>query len=448
MNKKTMSPARRLRAFCAAVAALFIIPLIQPGVRAEKLEEIPLNKADAVYLYNIENDMLLTSKDPDRLLYPASTVKIMTGLICCEYFAGRLDEKIRVTEQMVSFIEGRYMGIRAGSTPTVRDLLYLGFCGGFNDAIVIMEYVISGSEAAFVAEMNNRAKGLGMTSTIFTNATGVHNENMHTTAEDLAKLALIASKNGLYMTVTSAVSYSTEGFASVFSFDNYNQLISGGRYHNKLCRGLNAGSTPAAGGAAVTIAEKDGASVLCIVLGGVTDDFNNNYTYILSSRLIDWAFDSFGYVDVFSTSDVICEVPVDLAMDTDSVTAVPERTVTYYLPKSVKVSPTPGDNPDADVTYTFRLTEQKLEAPVESGRSIGFLSVYYKGKLIDSVVLVSGKSVDKSQLLYLFDRIKAFSKSDFFIGALITAGICSMIYITAAAIVRGSAKKGRKKSRR
>ena len=154
----------------------------------------------------------------------------------------------------------------------------------------------------------------------------------------------------------------------------------------------------------MTIAEKDGASILCVIMGGETDGYNNNYTYILASRLIDWAFENYGYIDVFSTSDAICNIPVALAMDTDSVVAVPSRKVSYYLPVSVKVSPAPGENPDADITYTYRLTEASLDAPVESGKAVGFLSVFYKGELIDSVVLVAGKSVDQSRLLYIFER--------------------------------------------
>lgn len=436
------------QALCIIFAAFIFLCSAPLASRAEKLDEIPLERANAVYVYNIENSVLLASKNAEKQLYPASAAKIMTGLICCEHFSGRLDERVTVTEQMVAHIEGRYMGIKAGNKPTVRDLLYLAFCGGFNDAVAIMEYLISGSETAFVAEMNNRAAVLGMHSTVFTNATGVHSDGMVTTAEDVAKMALAASENGLYMTVTSAVSYSTEGFTPVFSFDNYNQLISAGRYRNTLCRGLNAGSTPASGGTAVTIAEKDGASILCVIMGGETDGYNNNYTYILASRLIDWAFENYGYIDVFSTSDAICNIPVALAMDTDSVVAVPSRKVSYYLPVSVKVSPAPGENPDADITYTYRLTEASLDAPVESGKAVGFLSVFYKGELIDSVVLVAGKSVDQSRLLYIFERIKAFSTSDFFIGALITAGILSLIYITVSAFVRGSKKTGRKRTRR
>jgi len=433
---------------CLLSAVLFILPFSGLYTSAEKLEELPLNNAQAIYVYNIDNSMLLTAKEADKRIYPASTVKIMTGLICCEKLNGRQKEKVTVTEKMVSFIEGRYMGIKAGDTPTIGDLLYLGFCGGFNDAIVIMEYLIAGSEADFVAMMNNRARELGMTGTNYTNATGVHNDNMYTTVEDTAKIALEASKNGLLMTVTSATDYETTGFTKAFAFDNYNRLIASGKYQNTLCRGLNAGSTPNAGACAVTVAEKNGETILSVVMGAVIDDYNNNYAYILSSRLIDWAFDNFGNVNVFSTSDVICEVPVSLALDTDSCIAVPERNVSYYLPKTVSVSKTPGDNAACDITFSYRLTETSLEAPVDTGKQIGFLSVFYKGELIDSVALVAGQSVDKSQLLYVFDKIKAFSKSDFFIGAVITFLVCSIAYITVISVMRGSRKVYRRRRKR
>ncbi|MCQ2426904.1 MAG: hypothetical protein MJ137_00695 [Clostridia bacterium] len=433
---------------CLISAVLFLIPVLSIGTFAEKLDEIPLGNAASVYIYNLDNSVILTSKDSDKRIYPASTVKIMTGLICCENLNGRQKEKVRVTEKMVSFIEGRYMGIKAGDTPTIGDLLYLGFCGGFNDAIVIMEYLIAGSESDFVALMNNRAASLGMKNTHYTNATGVHNDNMYTTAEDTAILAKAAYSNGLLMTVTSALDYATSGFAKTFAFDNYNSLISNSRYHNPLCRGLNAGSTPAAGACAVTVAEKNGVSVLSVVMGAKIDDYNNNYAYILTSRLIDWAFDCFGYIDVFSTSDVICEVPLSLALDTDSVIAVPERKVSYYLPKSITVSKTPGENTSADITYSYRLTEPTLEAPVEKGRQIGFLSVFYRGELIDTVAIVAGTSVDQSRLLYVFDKIREFSKSDFFIGAVITFAVCGILYIVAVSVIKGKRSSQRRRRRR
>ena len=465
---RRISGAVRGRAAALPAAALFfaLVLLQMPAsAAAPSLDKLPLSKAEAVYIYNTDNDRVLTQKNAEKRIYPASTVKIMTGLICCEFFSGRLDERITVTDKMLSVVDGRHMGLKAGDRPTVRDLLYLGFCGCFNDAIAVMEFTLSGSDASFVALMNARAAEIGMTDTFYTNATGVHNDNMYTTARDTALLAVEAMKSGLYMTVTSAVSYTTEGIAKPFSFDNYNRLIASGGYRNSLCRGMNAGNTPNAGYAAVTAAEKNGLTVVSVVMGAQTDDYNNNYSYILTTGLLEWAFASFGNVDVFSTSSVICEVPVDLALDTKTVIAVPERSVSYFLPLSVKISPRAendagqggvrggetgnAETEEYDITYRYRLTCDSLDAPVPAGTRVGFLTVYYLGTQIDSVPLVTKSPVSKSELLYVFDRVREFTKSDFFIGMLITAAGATVIYIVASAVIRGSRPgNGKKRPRR
>lgn len=464
LRRKTGAVRGRAAALPAALFIALVLLLLPASAAAPSLDKLPLSKAEAVYIYNTDNDRVLTQKNAEKRIHPASTVKIMSGLICCEFFSGRLDERITVTDKMLSAVDGRHMGLKAGDRPTVRDLLYLGFCGCFNDAIAVMEFTLSGSDASFVALMNARAAEIGMTDTFYTNATGVHNDNMYTTARDTALLAVEAMKSGLYMTVTSAVSYTTEGIAKPFSFDNYNRLIASGGYCNSLCRGMNAGNTPNAGYAAVTAAEKNGLTVVSVVMGAQTDDYNNIYSYILTTGLLEWAFASFGNVDVFGTSSVICEVPVDLALDTKTVIAVPERSVSYFLPLSVKISPRAENDADQggsrgekenadtegyDITYRYRLTCDRLDAPVPAGTRVGFLTVYYLGAQIDSVPLVTKSPVSKSELLYVFDRVREFTRSDFFIGMLITAAAATVIYIVVSAVIRGSRPgNGKKRPRR
>ena len=408
--------------------------------KATSMESLPLSHAQGVYLYNIENQKILISKNADELISPGSTVKIMTGLIVCDSVSTRLDEIITVTPEMILSVEGRYAGLKAGTRISIRDLVYMAFCGSYNDAVMILETYVAGNHPAFVSLMNSKAKALGMKSTYYTNATGVDNDYQKTSVSDLAILSIAAEKNELLMTVTSAIRYETESLTKVFDFPNNNRLHVSGAYRNSICTGLNAGSTPNAGYCAVTVAKKNGLSYLCIVTGADIDDYNNIYSYIVTNKLINWALDSYGYVDIVSTSDIICEVPVTLSFDVKSVLVVPERTITKYLPLSTKIG--------EDVILNTTLTSDSLEAPISEGSQVGFLSVVMNGEIIDTVSLVTKSSVSKSHLLSWLDRIKEFTKSTFFKATKKKKKKITVIYIIINSFLRASTNKSRKRRNR
>lgn len=399
---------------------------------AEDLSNLPLDTAQTIYLYNIENKTPIVEKNCDTLIYPASTVKIMTGIVAIEHLAARLDEKVTIKPEMLTTVVGQQCNwLTPGEYPTVRDLLYHAICGGYNDAISIITHIVSGGETAFVSLMNERAKMLGMTSTTYTNATGVHDPLMVTTARDIATLALTAYKVPLYMEISSAQSYETEGLSTKRDFANRNYLLSklrSQRYYNKLCRGINAGYTVQAGECVVTVAQNGSLSYLSIVMGGMTDINGNNSSYNLTNKLISWAFKTFEYKEVLRKEDIIAELPVEMAADNESVLVVPERSLSFFLPKSAEVG--------KDITIDYTLTVKSLTAPVTEGTSVGFISVLRGDEVLGTVNLVTKFSVAQSKLLYFLEWIRGITQSRVFI-----ASVVSCIIITAAYILIKSALK-------
>lgn len=424
-------------AVAALLAFVTVFPLLFTGAYAgDGTENIPLSKCEAYLISTPASGKVLKSENADKQIFPASTVKIMSGLLLCEQFAGRLDEHVTITEPMIKDVgASRHMGLKVGNTPTVRDLLYLGFCGGFNDAVKALAVLHYGSEEGIVAAMNIRAASLGMKDTFYANVGGIHDPSMHTTVNDLAILAAEAMKNSLFMTVSSALSYSTEGLYSPFSFPNYNSIISSGQYRNTLCRGMNAGSTPQAGNVLVTVAEKNGVSYLCIVMGAQKDD-DNNYSYIIANRLISWAINRYGTKKLLSSADVICEIPVTLSVKTKSVICIPAEDVTAFLPLDYEVG--------KEITRTYELFADTLEAPVELGAKVGTVTVFCDGDAVATVDLVTKTAAEKNEFLGALEKIKAFSKSDVFIGTVITAAALIILWIIINAIIKGTRKKKRK----
>ena len=125
LTKKIFRRGSALLLTAALLISLFVL-----SSSAVEPDGINTDGAQAIYLYNIENDKVLYEKNINDMIQPVSTVKIMAGLIAAEALADRLDEVIVVTEAMISGVVGQHYNIMPGHNLSVRDLLYLAFCGG------------------------------------------------------------------------------------------------------------------------------------------------------------------------------------------------------------------------------------------------------------------------------------------------------------------------------
>ncbi len=440
---KLFSSIRRGAALLLSAALLISLFLLIIPTSAKSFEEIPIENAEAVYLYNIENDRVLVSQNIDKRIQPVSTVKIMAGLIATEMLSERLDDVVVVTAAMIEGVTGQHYNINPGHNLSMRDLLYLAFCGGCHRSINILAYVISGNLPNFITLMNTRAKELGMTETFYANATGMHSDSMYTTVQDIAKLCLAAADNALLMQITTASEYTTEKLGEKnFTFENRNYLVGTGytpRYFNSLCHGLAAGSTIESGYCAATIADDGELSYVCIVMGAKTDEDGTIYSYSLVNDLVKWAYDAWGYIEVISAGTTVCEMPVTMSMDIDNVLVIPSRSVSVYLPKSTVLG--------TDITYSHTLNSEKLQAPVAEGAHVGLITAYSDGKEIATVELVTKTSVAQSEVLYALTRIKEISQSRVFIASVAFAIVFTLLYIIIKAVIRGTASNKRYKRR-
>lgn len=429
-------------AILISAICLFRVAVLDASAKA--FEDIPLDKATGIYLYNIENDRVLVSHNADEKIQPVSTVKIMAGLVCTEMLAGRLDEVIVVTQAMLDGVSGQHFNIMPGHNLSVRDLLYLAFCGGCHKSINVLAHVVSGNLPNFITLMNTRARELGMNDTFYANATGMHHESMHTTVNDIAKLCIYAKNNSLLMQITTASDYTTEKLGEKnFTFENRNYLVGTGytsKYFNSIYHGLAAGSTIESGYCAATVADNGSLSYVCIVMGAGTAEDGTIMSYSLINDLVKWAYDSWGYVEVITEGKTVCEVPVTMSMDIDSVLVVPGRSISLYLPKDTVIG--------QDITYSYTLNSETLQAPVAEGAHVGLITAYHNGEELATVELVTKSSVAQSEILYALTRIKDISKSRVFIASVVFAVIFTVLYVTVKAIIRGTASNKRYKYRK
>lgn len=425
----------RNRFFAASLAVtLVIINLLCITAAAEETtaETNPpvIEGCAAYYLYNFENDRVLMESGMDVPLYPASTVKLMTGIIACEELGGDLERRITVTADMLKTVAGNRIGLVAGEEVSVKDMLYATLEGGANDASLVLACTIAGSVDGFVSMMNTKASLLGAYDTHYTNPTGLHDDAMITTAKDTATIAKYAANIPLLIEITSAPKYvmdetNMKDFRNIY---NRNCLISKfydtyeTAYRYERATGMNAGSTGVAGQVVVaTAVNEDGDLTYLSIAMGAHADEKQNFAYEAVISMFDWVFDAWGYIDVLTEGKLLAEVPVSLSSAVDHVSLYPKSELRLYLPTSTDV--------EKEIKYSCTTLYESLSAPVKKGDVAGAVTVLYNGEVIGSSELITSVDVERSELLYTLAQIEEFTKSKFFIGTAVSAVILTAAYI-------------------
>ncbi len=208
----------------------------------------------------------------------ASTTKIMTGLLLCEY--GNLDREIVTTKEMVT-VEGSSMGLLEGDTVSLKALLYGLLLASGNDAANTIAIVVGGSVENFVNMMNDRAKALGLEDTHFETPSGLDGATHYTTCYELALIAREAMKNEEF-----AKAVSTKSIRLSYGNPPYNRTITN---HNRLLKtyddviGVKTGFTKKSGRCLVSAARQDGRYVIAVTLDAPYDW--NDHRYLLDLGL-------------------------------------------------------------------------------------------------------------------------------------------------------------------
>lgn len=172
----------------------------------------------STYAIVIDRDtsQVLSEKNADERMYPASLTKMLTAMIAIENLQD-LNQTIQITDAMLAGLKeenASVVGFQAGDTPTVQDILYGIALPSGADATNAVAYAISGSIDAFVQLMNEKAQQIGMTNSHFMNTTGLHDENHYSTARDMAILLQYCLQNETFQTVFSTHTYTTSPLQS------------------------------------------------------------------------------------------------------------------------------------------------------------------------------------------------------------------------------------------
>lgn len=206
---------------------------------------------------------VLEQENGNQRLPMASTTKVMTALVTLETVG--LSDKVKIPAEAAG-VEGSSLYIKAGEIYTVEELLYGLMLGSANDCAVALAWYAGGKNTeVFIEKMNEKAAALGLKDTHFMNPNGLSAEGHYTTAKELALIMAAAMENEAFRQITATKRYTVKEQTVV----NHNRLLT--LYPD--CIGGKTGYTMAAGRCLVTVAEREGAPLICVTLGR-RDDWN------------------------------------------------------------------------------------------------------------------------------------------------------------------------------
>lgn len=415
-----------LLSLCCLTALIPIFAALTPVSAAD--DEPSFSDAKSAYLYSFDSNQAVWMKNADDPVYPCSTVKLMTGIVALEALRDRLDETVTVTNEMLVNVAGNNVKLAVGDKVKIGDMLGVLLVNGANDAAYVLAVTAAGSVTAFVQMMNEKAASIGASGTYYTNPTGMHDASMVTTARDVCTVALYAYNLSGFMDYDSALKYTFTVSGKESTVYNRNCLLSlyyDQNYYYDKAVGMNAGSTYEGGYCVVTTASNGSLTYLAVVMDADESE-GRIMSYVNATRMFEWAFASFMYLDVLSPETVVCEVPVSLAVGIDHITLVSGETLSVYLPVDTDV--------ENEISLSFTTNEDELTAPIEKGQLVGRVTALYQGEPIGTADLISTVDVERSDLLFALSKISAFTKSTFFIAALIAAAVLSVAYVIGKAI--------------
>lgn len=351
-------------------------------------------KAKSAVLMDFSTGEVIYSFNENQKLYPASVTKIMPMLIFMEELEKgtiKLTDTVK-TSSNASSKGGSQIWLKEGEVMTVDDLLKATAIGSANDAVTALGEHIAGSEEAFVALMNEKAKAMGMNNTTFENCSGLDDEtkNHFSTAYDIAIMSRALLKH------KDISKYTTVWMDTLR--DGKTQLVN----TNKLVRfykgttGLKTGTTSRAGYCLSASAERNGLHLIAVVMGA--DSSNERFDG--AKAMLDWGFANFETVTPQLDSSLLSEVRVLKGVDA------------YVVPVADEIKPLTLKKGESEKISTEIILAENIEAPCEENQILGKIILTVDGKTAGEVNIRSKNPVERINFSVMLLRfLKVLSKS-------------------------------------
>lgn len=393
-----MKKWKKTRRQAAIVLAVLMAAALAFPVLGET-KEAPSVIAQSAVLMDGETGRVLYGKAENEIRPMASTTKIMTCILALEN-AG-FEETVQVSDYAASMPDVQ-LGIRAGETYRMEDLLYSMMLESHNDSAVAIAEHVGGSREGFADMMNQKARDIGCADTHFITPNGLDasveatGEVHSTTAEDLARILryciLQSPKKEEFLTITRAPSHAFSDLSGSRSFSciNHNALLTSmeGAVSGKT------GFTNGAGYCYVGAVEKDGKLFIASLLACGWPP-HKNYKWQDMQKLISYGKNAYDYYDILKKDMELPAVPVK-----NGIRDTAELEIAYPDTDSLRVLM--RENEEVKIV---KKTAKELTAPVYAGQEAGQVEYYVGGTRIAGYQVRVKKAVGEWNLKFCAETL-------------------------------------------
>ena len=338
-------------------------------------------KALGAILMDLKTGRVLWEKNAYEPLSNASTTKIITCILAIE--SGTMDDTVVVSSNAAGQPKVK-MGLSTDEEVKMKDLLYALMMRSSNDAAVAIAEHISGSEEAFCELMTRKAIELGAKDTIFETPNGLDKGEHHSTAYDMAIITCYVLNNEEFVGIINESEISFSSNLRTYSMTNTNRLLN--EYSGAI--GVKTGFTNKAGHCFVGAAERDGMTLVTVVLGSGWGNVGKQRKWTDTKNLLDYGFNHYKYYDICVKGDYITTLPVDNSYRGSIVVNIGESII---LPLNEKEC--------VNILVELKLPDS-VAAPVEIGHEIGLLIFKLEdGSILEHSPLVAENAVIEKNLL-------------------------------------------------
>lgn len=390
--------------------------------------------SEGVYMVNLDTNIVVASKNPDKRLYPASTAKIMTCLVALENvrdFNAKVECAYDCFDEFWSGNPNYYGASNAAieteqSNLTYNDCMYaLMLRSGCEAANIIAYNVCDGDIDAFIELMNQTAAKIGCQNTHFSNTHGLFDENTYTTAYDMYLITRYAiDKYPGFMRYCSADEYDMPANANnpdgypIYSTNR--MMATESMFYTSGVKGIKTGSideyylkkngewdtaNPKDGICSlVTMCEKDGYKYLLVTLQAPYYDTNGDYQtthFTDHQKLYEWAYSEFERKQIIGENEQVMMIDVIMGRDTDKVGVVTTEAFSTLIPKSL----------DSTAIQQIVPTVEPYMAPIKKGEPVGELVLKLNGETLTTIPLVIEEDVVIDTIAKYKDRVKTVMTS-------------------------------------
>lgn len=337
--------------------------------------------AESAVIVNYETGNILWEKNSSKLMYPASTTKMLSSIVAIEYIEkniGNFDEITGISKNASGRNHSAFK-FRTGDKINLMDLLKAALISSHNNAPVALAEYVSGNEEDFVKLMNIKAKEIGAENSFFQNTNGLDDDlsDHKSTAADLAIIASYCMKNKLFREIVNTREDTIKINDKETEITNTNKLLD-----YDYIKGIKTGNTISAGSCIVIYSKKENLKLITVILNSSSQHERDKDAL----KLLDWAYDNLKYVKIIDSEQVAVTVDIgeqtmlsaDLYADTDYTELI---------------------NIKSDAVDIKNEVNNNITLPVKKNKALGSMDVFINDKKITEINLISREDIG-SEFIY------------------------------------------------